>query len=228
MYNGIMRNFFFYLLLFSGTLLGCQSAEQENNRQFFGNLYVRYLEDGQEIKSEVTLFTGDSMAVAKAFEPEGGIQFLGSAMQSRNFNEQLTRYQFENRIPAPASYRFKFQDPEGNEVRVETPVHKIDFFSLTDPLSRSTGGTISLTPEQLGENQQILILLSNEEGLARTLELTGPAKISELSFPEKQLEELSPGKWEYYIVKKSYSRPQEGLQLLTEYYTKTQTLEIVD
>ena len=223
-----MRNFSFYLFLFFGIILGCQSAEKENSTPFFGNLYVRYLEDGQEIKAEVTLFTGDSMAVANAYEPEGGLQFLGSAMQARNFNEQLTRYQFENRIPAPATYRFKFTNPEGKEVRIETPVYKIDFFSLTDPLSRSSGGSLSLTPEELVENQQILILLSNEEGLARTIEITGPANISDISFPKQQLKALSPGKWEYYIVKKSYSRPQEGLQLLTGYYTKTQTLEIVD
>lgn len=223
-----MRKWFFTFLIFNLLLIGCQSQEPKTEARLFGNLYIRYLEDGQEIKAEVTLFTGDSMPVAQAYEPTGGLQFMGSAMRSRSFNEQLIRYQYENRMEAPQEYWFKFNGPNGQEIRIADPIYPVDYFTITDPLSISQGGFLTITPDRVTDHQQIVILLSNEEGLARSLELNGPLQAAEFAIPKKELAALSPGQWEYYIVKKNYSRPSEGLQLLTEYYTKPQTITIVD
>ena len=214
-------------LLFSFLLLlGCQAPNTQQEIRFFGNFYVRYLEDGQEIKSEVTLFQGDSMPNAQPFEPIGGIQFMGSAMQSRNFNDQLVRYQYEYRMATPQEYRFKFNAPDGHAIDIVSPVQKIDHFTIDSPLSIQNGGALTITPDQFTENQQVLILLSNEEGLAKSIQLNGPFQANKFPIPQKHLKDLSPGNWEYYAVKKSYSRPIEGIQLLTEFYTQPQTLTI--
>lgn len=210
-------------------LFSCLPREKEAGPTLFGNLYVRYLQDGKEIKAEASFFEGDSVQLATPVSILGGVSFQGSGMESRNIQDKLIRYQYQNVGDYPSSFIFQAQDHNGAPSSFQLEMAPVSSFSFPDSIRRSQEFSLDIQPAP-GPGESMAILFTDAAGKASLVEV--PAPISQkITLSPGQLAALTPGLNQVYLVKKQHSAIQKGrfdVQCQVEYYTEVKEVEIGD
>jgi hypothetical protein len=207
--------FFFITALF----LACQPADP--GPRIFGDLYVRYLQDGAQLKAEASFFKGDSIHLAKPISILGGVSFQGSGMESRNIQDKLIRYKYEYYTDYPENFVFQAQDEEGKSYRFSLSMPPLSDFSLPDTLTLSAPCSLSIQPPPASANESLALLFTDTTGKASLVE--APAPISQtIILSPGQLQSLVPGLHQVYLVRKSHHSIKQGpfdLKGEVEYYS---------
>ena len=216
------------LFFLSVLLLACQPADP--GPRIFGSLYVRYLQDGAQIKAEASFFKGDSIHLARPVSILGGVSFQGSGMESRNIQDKLIRYKYEHTADYPENFAFKAQDEEGKSYRFSLSMPPVTDFFLPDTLSLSAPCSLRIQPSPGSGNESLALLFTDTTGKAALIEV--PAPISQtITLSPQQLETLMPGPNQVYLVKKSHSSLKQGpfdLQGEIEFYTAAKEVFVAD
>lgn len=218
------------LFLFAALSLTCARPEKPEGPKIFGNLYVRYLQDGGQIKAEASFFEGDSAHLAQPITIPGGVSFQGSGMESRNIQDKLIRYQYENRLEYPGQFAFQIQDEAGKSHRFAQEMPPVFDFLIPPSFSKKQGMGLELQPAPSSPEEELALLFSDTTGKASLIEI--PAPISQkISLNPDQLSKLSPGPNQLYLVKKKKTFLQNGpyrVHFDMEFYTTVKEVVIGD
>ncbi|MCB9282793.1 MAG: hypothetical protein H6563_01855 [Lewinellaceae bacterium] len=194
----MIRLFFALLILIS---FGCHSKEVVTGPKIFGSLYVRYLQDGNQLKAEASFFEGDSAHLATPKSILGGVSFQGSGMERRNIQDKLIRYQYETKCDYPGQFTFQVQDDQGQAHQFQLDMLPVTAFSLPDTIQRGKEAMLEILPAPQSDEVEMAILWTDESGKASLLEF--PAPISKtIPISPAQLARFAPGKYQIYLVKK--------------------------
>lgn len=211
-------------------LLGCHAGEEAKGPKTFGNLYVRYLQDGNQIKAEASFFEGDSAHLAQPISIPGGVSFLGNGMESRDIQGKLIRYQYENTIPYPGEFSFKALDENGNVHEFAAKMPPVTDFLIPDTISKSQGATLELQPAPASDKEQLALLFSDAEGKAYLIEIPAPIG-QKIPITPTHLARLNPGTYQLYLVKKQNTFVQQEAYRVhfdVEFYTRVKGVMIGD
>lgn len=218
------------LFLLAALSLTCARPEKAEEPKIFGNLYVRYLQDGGQIKAEASFFEGDSAHLAQPISIPGGVSFQGSGMESRNIQDKLIRYQYENRLDYPGKFAFQVQDEAGQSHRFAQEMPPVFDFLIPSSFSKKQGMDLELQPPPSSPEEELALLFSDTTGKASLIEI--PAPISQkISLSHEQLSKLSPGPNQLYLVKKKRTISQEGpyrIHFDMEFYTTVKEALVLD
>jgi hypothetical protein len=220
-----MKNWsFFFFFSFFFLLVGCQTTPSASGPRLFAELYVRYLEDGQQIKAEASFLEGDSLSTAQSVDLPKGVSFLGSGMGERKLQGNFTRYQYENFGEYPSTMRFRARRSETEFTDFEASLSAIQSIDFPDTLFLGRAHAFSIAPDGLKEDQSLVLLLTDSTGKSIPVELSGPVKKGGLQLSPTQIEGMAPGKGSLYIVKKQTERKEtrQSTSVFTiEYYSKS-------
>lgn len=198
-----------FLILTALPLTACQQEKPAKGPWIFGNLYVRYLQDGQQIKAEASFFKGDSSHNAAPLSILGGVSFQNSGMESRNIQNKIIRYQYENSGNYPGNFSFQAQDDDGKPHKFSIEMKPLDSFSLPDTIYRDKGFTLEISPDPGPKPESLAILLTDQAGQASLIEIPSPISFS-ISISPGQINRLAPGSYQTYLVKKQHSFVEKG------------------
>ncbi|MCB0641020.1 MAG: hypothetical protein KDC44_05245 [Phaeodactylibacter sp.] len=220
-------------LLFSGLLflsLSCQQTPEYKGPILFGDLYVRFLQDTDEVKATATFVLGDSLQVAVPFRPEGGVAFQGGGMGGRAITERLYRYNWENTLKYPEQFQFSFKNQNGAAQQFSGTLSPITQVSLPKPLSLRQGGRVHIQAP-IAENEKVVLLFNSSDNTSKSITLSGPIPDGQLQLSAEQLKSLTPGAWTLFLVKKQlqvFSQAEQEITLSIEFYAQEQQVEVVE
>jgi len=193
------------LQLISGiTLLflwGCQPNNAPAEPHIFGDLYVRYLEDGQLLKAEASFFEGDSASAATPISILGGVTFQGSGMEQRNLRDKLIRYKYESTSDYPGQFTFQVQDEQGKARQFQIQMPPVSRFALPDTLLRGNELVIEIYPAPQSQEEELSVLCTDSTGKASLLEIPAPISTQNRVAPA-QLPSLIEGNYQVYLIRK--------------------------
>jgi hypothetical protein len=217
-----------FLILTALSLAACQQDKPGKGPWIFGYLYVRYLQDGQQIKAEASFFKGDSSHNAAPLSILGGVSFQGSGMESRNIQDKIIRYQYQNAGAYPGSFTFQAQDDNGKPHKFSIEMPPLDSFSLPDTIYRDKGFALAISPASGPQPESLAILLTDQAGQASLVEIPAPIS-SSISISPGQINRLAPGPYQVYLVKKQHTFLEEGrfkVNCDAEFYTSVKEVTI--
>ncbi len=203
--------------------------------KLFANYYIRYLADEKIMKSEASFFTGVERQKRNA-ETFSTISLGGTTMRLDKTSKANPYYKLEQNGVQGNKVKFQFITTQGakEEDLISTPM--LESISFGKQLSQSKNGLLSWKGEPLGDKESLVLLFTNKEERTTSTVVNGPSEKSELLIPFKKLEKISLGVNRVYIVRKSRSiekkqgsdgTPRE-VRALTEFYSKTVELEVVE
>ena len=168
------------LLLFIG-LFACESTPESDPGTLYGDFYVRYIQDGQQIKAEAWFTLSENDSIRKPYAVDGGVSFQGSGMGSRDLAGRMIRYQYENKSDYPSTLSFQLKDHTMESHTIEQLMTPVDSFSVAQGLSISKGGKIELFPGDLQSNEQLVFLFTDAKGQAKSTTVQGPIPGTEIN-----------------------------------------------
>lgn len=223
-----MNRLLTFLLLTALLLPACQQDKQGKGPSIFGTLYVRYLQDGRQIKAEASFFKGDSSHNAAPLSILGGVSFQGSGMESRNIQNKLIRYQFENTGEYTGRFEFQAQDENGKPHKFSIGMPPVEAFSLPDTIYPGNGFKLEISPAPGPQPESLAILLTDQEGQASLVEIQPPIS-STISVSPGQINRLKPGRYQVYLVKKQHTFIEKGrfkVNCDAEFYTSVKEVTV--
>ncbi len=218
-------------------LIGCWATfslacSNEKAIPTYANLYLRYDQSVESLKAEATLFEGLDEKNKQPKDVPGGISFLGGGMDSRTLPGGVVRYEYERPATLPAELPFRFKNNKGKEVEFMAHLPKIEDFRVLDlALSRASGAKIAYSGTPLTPDEKLVLFFGDANGKALTIEINGPSETSEITVPEGKLTPLANGKAQLYLVRiQTLKEEKMGCKatIQTEFYSKEQTVELVD
>lgn len=222
-----------YLLVILLTFcFSCASPNTEDAKTtLFADLYVRYLESERQLKAQASFMEGDSISNAKLVRlPK--VTFQDKELRERDLPNIGVRYMLQqNGVEAQKDYIFKFQPKDCPEVEQTISLLPIGNFAIRDGIQKSKGMTLVMDEPTLTANESLVLLFSDQNNKAVSLEIKGPSNAKEIHFTPKQIQSLSLGKGQLYLVKKQISEEQKKdmeVQVAIEYYSRTIEVEVRD
>lgn len=219
-------------LCFSIWMISCQSSTSPEIKiePIQAEVYLRYLETEQQIKSEISFATIDSTKKVIPTKMEE-VLFQKTAMDGKKIRNSF-RYQFRQIAAFTRQYNFEF-NKDGQDYPTQTieinPIE--DYFIKGDIISKSTKNTLVFKGKLLKANESLILLFSDENNVVETVAIAGPSSDLGVTLYPEQLKDLKLGKGKLYLVRKQRIEEKRGdfnLTGLTEYYTKVIEIEVVE
>lgn len=206
-------------------------AETDKNEEPFPqtkylltDIFVRYLEDTQECKSTVKLFTKNIMGKLIPDSSLYSVKLNNMEMKKIQNSEHPNWYNFEEKIPANDNFKYTVnrstEDVEGG-LEMEFPMY---YFGEIKHTFEGKNLKISWSGKPLLRSEQIVIIAANNQGGIFTKTFDEPGNDSNLVVLEEELSNISQGRTDLYLVRKSRTKKgndETGLNLNTEIYSKT-------
>lgn len=216
----------YFLLAISTILLwGCENNPDLSNDVLFEEYYVRYLEAEKELKAYATFLEGDSLKNAKPKIFFGGVAFQNSGMEVRNLPKGVVKYRIKNdQVSYNNPFTFKYRNEEGETVEERLKMKPLGDFFVKDPISLSKGMTLVINDGSLSEDEQLILLFSDEKNRAFSIPIMGPTDQIAYGLTSNQIKNLSEGKGQLYLVKKQNKLREENNRIISsniEFYSKT-------
>lgn len=209
----------FCCIVFAGA---CQSPATSEEPPVHANLYVRYLESDGELRGQASFFRGDSLETAVPLQLPGGVSFMSSGMKMRELPGKVYRYSASLPVSFRGPFRFAYRLRPDEEPRIlSIDMAPIDSFrvlraGLEDGLAFDLYGS-------LNEEEELLLLFTDEAQQVKTVLVTGPHAPGELRVPADALVGFRPGPYQLYLVKKlnRTAEAEDGtlIHQAIEYYT---------
>ncbi len=210
------------------TALACRSGD--SGPAIYGSFFVRYMESGRQLKANASFFEGDTLATARPKVWDGGVAFLGSAMDVRDLAGTELRYVAERQIDFLEEYAFRFSDDRGKIQELKAVVNRIDNLAFKAPASKQSGLIFTHGGPPLEKGENLILLISVPSGQTRTISLNGPQPGNEIILPADDAALLPAGKLQWYAVRRKKLEFKEGrfdYAVETEYYTAQTEVEVM-
>ena len=209
----------------------CTSSNFKDNDQYlFVDLYIRYLEGEQQLKAQASFRKGDSIATDQAIKlPK--VTFQNKAMKDKTLPDNGYRYTLQQQTKALSEYKFQFQPKDCPLVEQKINMSPITDFSIKNGIQKSKGMSLQMNPINLTANETLVLLFNDQNNKASSLEVKGPIQTTEITFRPQQLQSLSLGKGQLYLVKKQTSfieKEKMNIKTVAEFYSKTIEVEVIE
>lgn len=228
-----IRNISIYLFL--AVLLLATACEEprapEESNHYFANFFVRYLAVEQQLKSQATFLSGDSLNSARPVSFNTPVLFQGESMDGRKIPGDVVRYSWLNTSAYPEQFQFQFQRLDGEVQQLTAEMSPIRDFFLKGPLSITEGINLVINGGVLEEEESLVLIFSDETNRATSITVEGPYKTIEYNIPPKELYNLSTGPGKLYLVKKQqrvYDEKNISATSTIEFYSDVIPIEIVE
>lgn len=186
-------------------LSGCKDPSGETaETQAFADLFVRYFAEDQSLKAQAMFFEGQSLDSATPLEPSGGVTFQGSAMEKKELQESVIRYEINRNQAFSGNSPFRFQLNPGKWNEINLTMKSLDTFFIQDKPGLKDGLTIIAKGAVLDKEESLVVILADENRKSAAYELKGPAAANEIRIPASNLAGLESGIWAIYLVKKRH------------------------
>ncbi len=229
-----MRFLFFYLLTIL-CITACKEADNSAKNKRDLNCYIRVMEAEGSILAQATMSTVSTSGAIKDssvhdVEVPGGILYQNAAM-SLIPNRGVTYFkEFPGKFQP--EHAFSWEGPDKQRITFPLRMNAISNFGFgTKNLSRSKTATFTWEPSGLEKGEAIVLLWENaKENRTVPMELYIQGTNPRIDFPATKLQDLTPGTWTYYIVRKKLSKAAIGpvnAQAIMEFYSKTETITVI-
>ena len=228
---------YIYILILTQVFLSmsaCQSDEksnQTNAKTLFINYEVRYLEDEKELRGLVYFKEGDSIqtAVSKEFS---NTTFQNSAMKKQDLGARGSRYILNRKGPYSSNLDFSYKNNEGIPFNYDLSMPAVGNFSIKEgDIQKGKGATIEWNGKALDPSQSLVLMFTDKDKQFSSISIKGPSPISQFFIPSSDLDKLTLGNGQLYLVKKQVLKTQEQNQAIlsvVEYYTSPIDIKVVD
>ena len=192
---------------------------------------VRYLEDNQELKGQALFVHADTSNHNPIAAFPGGLGFMGSGTRAVPLPGNTIRYEGVSQDFYPSSFRFEFRPNEkADMVTVNLEMEGLEGYKISESVSLSEGGKVKLN-HKLGEQEQLILLFTDEANVTRTLIVQGPTTVTDVTLETPLLANLKVGSYEVNGLKKKTWQGEEGdipMNMAVEYYALMQKVEVVE
>ncbi|HND88007.1 MAG TPA: hypothetical protein PK971_06760 [Saprospiraceae bacterium] len=190
--------------------------------------YIRYLADVKQLRAEATFTEGDS--VPKPVEMAGGVLFQGLPMKLRPMQGITYQTEYAAEYSSPLKFAWSLA-PQQPQTEVSVQMLPLTAFSFEqEPISLRSPNTFRWQGGKVEDGEAFVFLWERiGDGLTVKMEVVQSLVGAEIRFPAAKLAELQPGRWKLYLVRKRLHKTQVGgvqVQAVSEYYSKTDTLEL--
>lgn len=220
--------YIFFSVLTAIAFWACKAQETPKKRGL--QAYTRYLADVKQVRAEATFTAGDSMP--KPIEMAGGVLFQGLPMKLRPMQGITYQTEYTGEYSSPLQYAWTPAPGQPQAVASVQMLPVLDFSFEQEPISRHHPNTFRWQGGNVEDGEVFVFLWERiSDGLTQKIEVVQNLVGSEIRFPAAKLAELQPGRWKLYLVRKRLRITQVGdvqVQAVTEYYSKTDTLEVRD
>jgi hypothetical protein len=214
----------------SGKAEPARKEEVKDEKRLFARFYARHLAEDGKTMAEVSLMEGNNKKQAQQTHLSGGIFYAGGAMEEQNLSSvNKLRYKSERQEAFEGSFDFVFAYPEGEEQSFSMPLAEITDFSLSNPLRKSKGALLKWSGSPLDQDETLVLLISDSEQKAATLEIKGPSSENSIEVRPEKLEGIAAGEARFYLVRKKTYQQKAGKwegSGTAEYYTKSRVIQV--
>lgn len=217
------------LLPFIICIFSC--TEQSRNEEPFPqtnyiltDIFVRYLEDTKECKSTVKLFTKNIMNKLIPDTMDYVVKINNVKMTKVQGTEKSNWYNFGEKIPENDTFKYTLtggKAKDGSGYDFEVPMN---YFGDISHHFEENKLEINWSGKPLLDSEQIVIIAANNKGGILTRTIEGPLTETKISLSEEDLVNISQGRADLYLVRKSRTKQgndELGLNLNSEVYSKT-------
>ncbi|MCB0629828.1 MAG: hypothetical protein R2824_19460 [Saprospiraceae bacterium] len=225
--------FWLFLAILGAACRPDQSSEEVVFRQskIFVDFFVRYLAPEQQLRGQASFWEGVSRSNLQPVIPEGSISFDGEEMEAKRLPGSQIRFSLTEQKTYKDSLAFRFRMPDGRYLQYELNMTPVRDFFIKGNISKSEGATFVINGGLMNENEEIILMFTDEEFKATAITVKGPTSNIEISVSPEQLQALTPGPGQLYLVKKlqkQESHPNLELTAAVEYYTDSRAIEVIE
>lgn len=227
-----MRSFVFACLAVVSWVLvpGCKTESGETTKkQVFADLFVRYFAEDQSLKAQALFFEGENLEAATPIEPSGSVSFQGTAMEKKELQASVIRFEVDRNQAFSGDAPFRFQLDGGKWEEVNLKMEGLADFFIRDNPRLGEGLTVIAKGAVLEKEESLVVMLADENRKSAAYELKGPAAASEIRIPPSRLTGLQAGVWAIYLVKKRHEVVERGKLTVyadQEYYSPAINFEM--
>ena len=216
-----------YLLL--GLILLATACSSDQEPKIYGSFFVRYMEQGRQMKAHANFYEGDTLASARPKTWTGGVAFLGSSMDARDLQGSGIRYVAERQMDFLTECVFRFTDEKGKMQELKMDACSMSQVGFKQPASKQAGLIFSYSGEKLKAGESIVFLLTDEQNQTKTLQFQGPQSSNEIVLTSDMAASVPLGKLQAYAVRTRKTEFKQGRfdhLMESEYYTKATAVEV--
>ncbi len=212
-------------------LTACQPATKKEKKEpnTYAKFVVQYRQNDRLFIAEASYAIGDSLANAQAAEMSS-VNFQGSPMDLNNSARKSLFYKTERQSNFQNLLKFKTTAPSGKKMTTDFQFEAIESFLVKDQISKEKGLTIVWKGLPLGEEENLLILLSDQDNKAASSTILGPTARAEIQIEGTFFKDLKTGSGNLFLVRKKKGEKTEGQSMIQydlNYYTIPLKIEIL-
>ncbi len=225
---------YFGLYCFLGIFLlltACQPAAKQKKKasNIYSNFIVQYRQTDRLFLAEANYAIGDSLANAQATEVasvsfQGGLMELSSSARKALFYKTERQSDFQNLL------KFKTTDASGKKTTTDLQFDALESFLVKGQISKEQGLTIAWKGLPLGEGENLLVLISDQNNKASSSTILGPTPRAEIKIEGAFLKDLKQGAGNLLLVRKKKGEKIESqsiVQYELSYYTIPLKIDIL-
>lgn len=217
-------------------ILSCQTDSKpdvpKKAKKIHAKYYVRYLQAEKELKAEVSFKEGDSLATARSIVLTN-VTFENAPMKVQDLGKvHGVRYASRKTGLYRDQYQFNYTSDQFGSLGHSIKMAPITDFSFREKkIKKGSGALLSWDGPPLEDNQELILLFTDEQKKAFPIQVNGPTQKSEVFLPSKKTALLSAGKGQLMLVKKQLSKSTEdNFSKISEmeFYSKNLDIEVVE
>ena len=212
------------ICLLTALLCSCSAPQTEEAPPHrFADLFVRYLEGEKELKAYASFYEGDTLRTATPIAINGGVQFIGKAMEKRTLPEFGIRYTATHTGNYRDQFGFTHAGREGHLEEYLLSMTPVDSFAFEGPPSKQRGATLTVENGTLEAGETLVLFFFGPDNKAYTIDIEGPSAGAAYPLAPDQLRDMPTGPLQLYLVKKRSTvekGPAITVSKAMEYYTR--------
>ena len=218
--------YIFFSILCALTFIHCKQEQAQPGKSL--ECYVRFMETESKVQAEASMHQGTDKQ-SQALEVPGGLVFQGAAMRKIAY----TGISYRSEYPAvfQPEFSFEWKDEQQKRVKFDLVMHPVANFGFgKGTLERNQPAVLSWEGDALEKGESLVCLwegISSQQTIS--WEIYSSGEKSAIDFPAAKINELSPGLWKLYVVRKKLTKSSAGgvtMSGITEFYSKTDTLNV--
>ena len=221
---------FFIIFLITSCQPDSKTAQSENKKTTYANLYLRYLQTEKKVKGEAFFKIGESAQKGKAHEYPKGVFFDGGNM---NMKKAVGRklYRSERNSEFKSSYEFEMNPKGDGAYNYNLKINPIASFKIENGVSKSKGIQLSWEGSNLSKDEELVLLFTDNMNRAFNLNIQGPTNSPTIAVGKEKLTNMKYGKGALYLVRKyKAEQKKDGIQInaVSEFYTNSIEIEVIE
>lgn len=171
---------------------------------------------------QASFWEGVSWEILKPVEPSGIVSFENHKMKPSRLPGDQIRYSDSFSQAYEESLAFRFRNKDGRYLQYELKMTPVRDFFVKGKISKNDGATFVVNGGIMNKEEHLIFMFTDEQQRARAITVEGPTTDIEIHIPPEQLQDLTVGPGQLYLVKKQQraeSHPNLELIAAVEYYT---------